>query len=673
MKLDINNYDMIETKKIKSHGKFVPRDVSWLDFNKRVLGCSLKKDIPFNERMNFLGITESNLDEFIGVRFSNSFNNQDIEPYKELLKGIKKFIKYQNETFQILSKELKSKNNIVFTTPNKLNKKEKDKLKEVYEDTIFPLITPIDVSDGKYNITSGMVYISVIVKRNNTDRLVIIPLLNTISRLYQIGDNLLLLEDIIIYFMKNSLFINQEISSTTVFKIIKDSSIILSHDESRFIVDRMIDTLNKRNTSNSLFLELRENTTEDMENLLSAIFKIPNNHIIDNKIIIDYKIFMKEKILGVKNNYKEFDPFQYENYENHYNIFDAINSEDILLHHPYDSYDTVVKFIQHSAIDPNVEVIRQTLYRVSSINSPIVNALCDAARNGKSVVVLVEIKARFDEDNNIKVIEKLKRNGVKVVLGEEYLKTHCKMCIVVRREKDKIRIYSHVGTGNYNEKTGRLYTDLSYFTSKQKIGRDLLTIFSILTGNSKPDESLNKVFYAPVNLRKQLEKCIDREISNIKKNGKGEIFIKVNSLSDIRMVNKLYEAADNGVKIKIICRGACSIIPRKNIEVKSIVGRFLEHSRIYYFKNNKNPEYYISSADLLTRNLDRRVETLISLTESNVVNDIKWIMEVLNADQVNSNILNEKGKWVRVRGGFDSHQWFINHSDEKKRKKKWKK
>jgi len=223
--------------------------------------------------------------------------------------------------------------------------------------------------------------------------------------------------------MKDTLFINQEIVSTGVFKIIKDASVILSHDESRFIVDRMIDTLNMRNTSKALFLELRENTDDEMETLLSSIFKIPNGHIYNKKSIIDYKVLSKDRILDSKNNYKGFEPFKYENYENYYNIFEAINNEDILLHHPYDSYDTVVKFIQHSAMDPNVEVIRQTLYRVSSINSPIVNALCDAARNGKSVVVLVEIKARFDEDNNIKVIEKLQRNGVKVVLGEEYLKT----------------------------------------------------------------------------------------------------------------------------------------------------------------------------------------------------------------------------------------------------------
>lgn len=672
MKLDIDNYNMIETKKTKLHGKFVPRDISWLDFNQRVLSCALKSNIPFNERMNFLGITESNLDEFIGVRFSNAYNNKDEEPYKELLKGIKKFFSYQNSTFQLLIKELKNKHNLNLTTPDKLSKKEKDKLKEVYDEMIFPLITPIDISDGNYNILSGTVCVSAIVKRNGNDRLVIIPLLNNIGRIYQICDNILLLEDIITYFMKDTLFINQEIVSTGVFKIIKDASVILSHDESRFIVDRMIDTLNMRNTSKALFLELRENTDDEMETLLSSIFKIPNGHIYNKKSIIDYKVLSKDRILDSKNNYKGFEPFKYENYENYYNIFDAINNEDILLHHPYDSYDTVVKFIQHSAMDPNVEVIRQTLYRVSSINSPIVNALCDAARNGKSVVVLVEIKARFDEDNNIKVIEKLQRNGVKVVLGEEYLKTHCKMCIVVRREGNKLKIYSHVATGNYNEKTGKLYTDLSYFTSKQKIGRDLLMIFSILTGNNKPDESLNKVFYAPVNLRKKLEKCIDREISLAKKNSKAEIFIKVNSLSDIRMVNKLYEAADAGVKVKIICRGACSIIHRKNLEVTSIVGRFLEHSRIYYFKNGKHPEYYISSADLLTRNLDRRVETLISLTESNVIEDLKWIIEVLNNDQSNSYKLDEKGKWGRIKGDFDSHQWFIDHTDEKKRKKKWK-
>lgn len=672
MKLDIENYEMVESKKIKRIGPFMDRDITWIDFNRRVMGCALKKSIPMNERLNFLGITESNLDEFIGVRFANAYNNQDSVPYKELLKKIKKFMTFQNTSYKIISEEIKEKMNFSFVKPSSLNKKELEKLKEAFDEKIFPLLTPIDATNNNFRIESGVAYVSAIIKRNTSERLIIIPLLSGIDSFCQIENKVLFIEDVILYYMKDEIFINQTIAATGVFKIIKDASVILSHDQNRFIIDRMEETLNRRANAKPLFLEIRDDTDERMSSLLASIFKVPTDHIFDEKKVINYKVFSKEKIFGTNESYKKFESFNYENHENFYSLFDAIDHEDILLHHPYDNYDTVIKFIQHASIDPYVETIKQTLYRVSSINSPIVNALCNAARNGKFVTVLVEIKARFDEDNNIRVIEKLKKAGVNVIFGEEFLKTHCKMCIVTRKVNDKIKVYSHVATGNYNEKTARIYTDLSYFTSKQKIGNDLLLIFNILSGHSRPDEKLNKVYYAPVNLRKQLEKCIDREIALAKKGKKAEIFIKVNSISDIKMVNKIYEAANAGVDVQIICRGICSLVPRKHLKVKSIVGRFLEHSRIYYFRNGKNPEYYISSADLLTRNLDRRVETLISLKDSNVIKDVDWIISVLKADEYNSYEETEKGEWRKVKGDFDAHQWMINYSDNRKYKKGWK-
>jgi polyphosphate kinase len=678
MKLDIDNYEMHDNKKIYNHGPFINRELSWIDFNKRVMSCALKKSIPMNERLNFLGITESNLDEFIGVRFANAFHNKETEPYKDILKGIKKFKKYQNETFECIKSEMEKNYNCIFVTPDKLVKKEKELLEETFKSKIFPLLTPLDITEGNIKLESGMSYIGVILKRSpnayhgDLEKLVVIPLLSSIDPFYQISNKIILLEDIILYYMNDNLFINQTISAKGVFRIIKDASVLLSHDESKFIIDRMEETLNKRSNSNPLFLELREKSDERIEMLLSSIFKVPSDHIYNEKHVINYKVFSKDKIFGKNESYKPFNPFIYENHENYYSLFEAIDNEDILLHHPYDSYETVVKFIQHAAIDPDVITIKQTLYRVSGIDSPIVDALCTAAKYGKFVTVLVEIKARFDENNNIHVIEKLQKAGVNVILGDEFLKTHCKMCIVTKYENGKIKVYSHVATGNYNEKTARIYTDLSYFTSKQKIGKDLLHIFNILSGHSRPDESLDKVYYSPVNLRKKLEKCFDREIIHARKGKKAEVFIKVNSISDIKMVNKIYDAADAGVKVTIICRGVCSLLPRKNLYIKSIVGRFLEHSRIYYFKNGKNSEYYISSADLLTRNLDRRVETLISLKDSNVIDEISWIIEVLKQDQYNSFIEKPDGKWIKANGSFDAHQWMVEYSDIKKQKKSWK-
>ena len=665
----MDEYAMIY-KKEKVKGPFINRELSWIDFNRRVLYCALKKSNPMNERLNFLGITSSNLDEFISVRFANAYYNKNSEPYQKILQNIKKFKEMQNNSFDIIKDDISKKYKYEFTTPQKLNKKEKEKLHYVFTNNIFPLLTPMDISTNNVNIKSGMSYVSALIKRGNRESVTIIPLLSDIDPLYQINNKILFLEDIVLYFMEDKLFINQEIESVGVFRVIKDGSIILSHDESKFIVDRMEDTINKRYNSNPIFLELRKDTDETMESVLSSIFKIPNGHIYKKNNVINYKVFCMDKIFDNDASYEKFSPFIYENYGNYYNIFEALDNEDILLHHPYDSYDTVVKFIEHASKDPDVKSIKQTLYRVSGIDSPIVNALCNASENGKFVTVLVEIKARFDEENNIKVINKLQRSGVNVVLGDEFLKTHCKLCIVTRKTEDgKIRVYSHVGTGNYNEKTARIYTDLSYFTSKQKTGKDLLYVFNILTGHSKPDDKLDKVYYSPVNLRKQLEKCIDKEIDYAKKGKKTEIFIKVNSISDVKMVNKIYEAANAGVQVNIICRGVCSLVPRKNLKIKSIVGRFLEHSRIYYFKHSG---YYISSADLLTRNLDRRVETLISLKESNVIRQLKWIMEVLKQDKVNSFIATQDGKWKHMKGDFDAHDWMISYSDIKKRKKGWK-
>lgn len=671
MKLNIDEYSMELGKIDKLKGKFVNRDLSWIKFNERVLACALKSKTPMNERLNFLGITESNLDEFISVRFANAYHDKKKEPYKELLKKIKEFKDEQNKGFISLTTYMKKNYGYEIVLPENLNKKEKDKLSEVFETSIFPLLTPIDICSNDINISSGVNHIAIISKRTGKEKVSIIPVIKSLEPIYVIGKKILLIEDIILYFLSSKIFINQEICSTGVFKIIKDASIILSHDDSKFIVDRMNDTINKRNNAKPIFMMMRKNKDERVESILSSLFKVPSSHIYTSNIVNDYKVFSRCKIFD-NEDFNKFEPFIYENYDNYYNIFDAIDHEDILLHHPYDSYYTVIKFLEHAANDPDVETIKQTLYRVSGIDSPIVNALCTAAKHGKFVTVLVEIKARFDEENNIMLIDKLKKSGVHVILGDEFLKTHCKLCIVTKRVNDEIKVYSHVATGNYNEKTAKIYTDLSYLTSKQKIGIDLLQIFNILSGHSRPDESLDKVYYAPINLRKKLKSCIDREIENVKKGKSGEIFIKVNSISDVDMVNKLYEAAKAGVKVSIICRGICSIIPIKNMKVKSIVGRFLEHSRIYYFKNGKSPEYYISSADLLTRNLDRRVETLISLKDSNVIKQISWIRSVLEEDEANSFILKENGKWEQMEGTFDAHQWMIEYSDIKKQKKSWK-
>lgn len=661
MKLNLDDYTMEHKKKIKTNGPFINRELSWVDFNERVLYYTRDKSVPLNERLKFLGITDSNLNEFISVRFSYAKKNKDVEPYKELLRKIKNFIELQGASYDLLKYDMKTKGYEI-TKMSKLDKKEIRKLEKVFTNEIFPILTPISMgtTNNGIRVENGQLCIACLLEEGSHTVLNIIPISSKLDQFIVIDNKkIILIEDLIEYFI-SSIFINKKIISKTSFKIIKDQDVELSHDTSRFILDRMMQTLTNRSLSKPIFMTIDKKANASLKDLIVNTLQIPKNCVMESKVV-DYTRFMSS-ILPALHSYR---PFQanglQDGNEIHYSIFNMLKSEDILLHHPYDDYNTVVKFIEHAAYDPDVLAIKQTLYRVSSYDSPIINALCNAAKNGKHVAVLIEIKARFDELNNIKLISKLKEAGVIVILGLEHLKTHCKMCLVIRDEEGKKKIYSHIGTGNYNEKTSKIYTDLSYFTSKQKIGMDLLNVFNIISGNSAPDEKLQKIAYSPVTLRKTLIKCINREIEHVKKKKKAEIFIKVNSLSDPIMVNKLYEAADAGVEVYIICRGVCSIVPRDNLYVKSIVGRFLEHSRIYYFKNNKSSEYFISSADLLTRNLDKRVETLVSVKDSNVTKKLDWIIKVMKKDERNSFVMRKNGTFSKEKGTFDSHEYMIKN------------
>lgn len=675
MKIDLNTYSVESKDQIKVDGVFINRELSWISFDHRVLYYAANRNVPINERFNFLGISDNNLNEFIAVRFSYAYHNKKIEPYREILKEIKKLKRRQATVFDALRKSIEK--DYKFTRVKSLTQKERAKVYDWYKENVFPLLTPINLSrDGIYEaILTAQLCIGVMIRTHEGRfQINVIPIPNSLNGLYYIGKKILLIEDIIQEFLGETIFINKKIDKTCSFKLIRDCDISIDHSSTKFMIDKMQDVITRRNQSHPIFVQITQPKSDDEDDMilsLCGIFDINENHVYaSNDETIDYCRFMKPVVSGKNTSYEPFKSVEYANVANYDSLLDALrDGNDILLHHPYDSFNTVVKFIEHAAVDPNVLDIKQTLYRVSSNDSPIVNALCKAAENGKRVTVLIEVKARFDEMNNIRLVDKLRNSGVYVLLSFENLKTHAKMCIIIRREDDKLRIYSHVATGNYNEKTAELYTDLSYLTSKRKIGEDLIYIFNILSGNSVPDNKLQKISYAPINLRTAIEDKIEKEIQAAKKGKQAEIFMKLNSLSDKRMVNKLYNAAKKGVKIYILCRGVCSIVPRKNIYVKSIVGRFLEHSRIYYFKNS---DVCISSADLLTRNLDKRVEILISLKDSNVVKQVKWIIDVLKRDRKNSFVMQPNGNYVHMDGAFDAHQWFIEHTDTMKRKKKWK-
>lgn len=638
--------------------EFIQRELSWIDFNRRVLACALRPETPLDERFKFLAITSSNLDEFISVRYASVLDEADKETQKNVLNAIHRFIDKQYEAYGILKEEARSYG--VILGKRKLPKSTEAKLEKMFDEDIFPVLTPISIgsTNDVPNLISGQSYIVVTVRDENEEIINLIPIISNIKKMYFIDGYEVMIEDIIMRYLKK-LFVNKDIDSAGFFRVIKDANIVLNHDRNKFILDRMNETLMKRKFSKPIFMMASETIPKRIRNILLGLMDLPKSHVYTGDIT-DLSRFMTPLIGNPDLSYPKFEAPQYEVVGEKFSLFSELNERDILLHHPYDSYDTVVKFIQHAATDPEVLAIKMTLYRVSSENSPIVNALVKAAEKGKQVSVLVEIKARFDEYRNISLIDKLKYAGVNVIMGIEELKTHCKMCVVVRKEDDGVKIYSHLATGNYNEKTAKIYTDISYLTSKQKIGYDLLNIFNIISGVSRPDEKLQRVFYAPVNLRSKLVKLIDREIAITKSGKKAEIFIKVNSISDEPVVEKLYEAADAGVNITIICRGVCSIVPRKHLRIKSIVGRFLEHSRIYYFRNRKDSEYFISSADLLTRNLDKRVEIMVSLKDSNVIQKMRHIIDVLISDTYNSFYMDEDGDFYMANGDFDAHQYFID-------------
>lgn len=644
---------------------FIERDISWLSFNRRVLFQTMRLGVTsLIERMKFLGITSSNLDEFLMVRVSDaSFNN--IELYRKLWKDVKAFKRAQEKIFDTHIKELSNDHNTILSKYKDLSDAHKDEVKDIFK-TIYPLLVPLIHNT---NIEFPLIHSKelCILVSFDSGEIGMIPI-GRIPRMYRLSDSgkkkvYITSEEIIYPFIQKELFVDTNIKYKTTFRILREASITVDADTNTFIVDRMKNVLRLRETSKPIIMEIGDKSIPNntLVQLCDAL-EIEKSKVYKANTILDYR-FLIGKPFAIDGNYEEFTEYIPKKLLKRMDMFEAIDREDIILHHPFDSFEPVVRFISDAADDPDVVSIRQTLYRVSSESSPIIEALCRASARGKDVNVLLEIKARFDEEQNIYLIDKLKESGCKVICGIEEYKTHAKFALVVKKKKKGgFKCYAHVGTGNYNDKTSSVYTDLSLFTQDNKICTDLITVFNILSGKSNPVDKVEKIKFAPFNIRSSIYRLIDREIKNVKKGGKGMVIIKVNSISDEEMVNKIYEASEAGVKFNIICRGICSIKPiNKNIMIKSIVGRFLEHSRVYYFYNNSNHELYISSADLLTRNLDRRVEIMVPVTSKKCKNQVYRILSTYLLDEVNSFIMSKNGKFYSPKNkGIDSHQTFID-------------
>ncbi|MMZ42110.1 Polyphosphate kinase [compost metagenome] len=665
----VDSYNVKKYSRFSRPELYTNRELSWLQFNWRVLHHAIRKDVPLLERFNFLGITASNLDEFIMVRFSSVINKvmrDDMTPdlsgmlpheeYLEILSKIKHFKGLQNDGYVKLWNKIK-KHGVELVKVNDLNKSEKEQVHRIFTRQIYPLLTPITFDSTKAFpiIKSGQLCTIVCLEDDinpNLNVLSIIPIDPSMKRIYEVKTKegvkkLILLEDIIRYHL-DKVFVNKKIVYTGEMRILREADIEIDRNRSIYIVDRMRQTLRRRELSRPIFMDVDQRMPKHMIRLLTKIFDIDKNHVFKAAHNIDMT-FLKNLPIDIPQlRYKSFRSQHQDEMVGEVDMFTAMDSGDIILHHPYDSFDPVIKFLEHAAEDKEVRAIKQTLYRVSSSDSPIVEALCRAAKKGKQVSVLLEIKARFDEGRNISLIEKMETAGCKLIYGAEDLKTHCKFILVVRETPKGLKEYCHVGTGNYNEKSASVYTDLSYFTCNTKICDDLIAIFNILSGFSEPKDTINKVFYAPYNIRTKLYAMIDREKELARKGKPASIILKLNSLSDKGIIERLYEAANEGVRISIICRGICSMKSiHKNISIRSIVGRYLEHSRIYYFHNNGKVDLFISSADMLSRNLDRRVELMVPIVDNEVKDHIMNILGAYFKDTHNTYFMNSLGEYIR--------------------------
>ncbi len=680
---------MNRSKNEVEESKFFNRELSWLQFNSRVLQLAEDENIPLLERVNYLSIFESNLDEFYMVRVSglleqeeNGVNKKSIDgltPTEQLSEISKVVQKLRTKAGRLLLDNIipdLNKNNINLVPFEELTILEKKHLDHYFHEKIFPLCTPV------------LLYPSVSIPFISNRCLSIIAMLGTEEK-YQlarikvptsvprfiptsVSNRCVLIENLICNHLK-SFFIDIPILNHSYFRVIRDADIELRETEACDLIEAMEQTLYMRRFGDPVMLEVSSNMPQAIVDKLCQLLKLDKEDVIIAPEILGLKSFSELAALDRPDlKFQKFNSEEPTCSLNTEQFFNIIKNKDILVHHPYQSFEIVENFVHSAKDDPKVLGIKQTLYRVGK-NSPILNSLLDAAKLNKQVAVLMEIKARFDESNNIDSARALERAGAHVTYGFENLKTHCKLCLIVRKEKDIIQSYVHIGTGNYNSSTAKIYTDMGIFTSDKDIVQDVLELFNYLTGFSQ-HPNFRKLLVSPSTLRSKISEKIRHEIYNASKGRKAYIAIKVNSLVDKDIIKLLYKASKNGVKVDLIVRGICCLKPgvkdlSENIRVVSIIGRFLEHSRMYYFHNNNNPDVYIGSADIMSRNLDRRIEVLTPIQNKDIIARIKveCIDKYMN-DNTNAWELKSDGTYVRKKPSenietFAIQEYYINYPD----------
>ncbi len=637
---------------------YINRELSWLEFNYRVLEEALDKTNPILERFKFLAITASNMDEFFMVRVAGLTEQHEAGrnrpdpaglPPKDQLKAISEAVHdMMSQQYNCLNRQLMpqlEQNGIQIVKYKDLTDEEADYVKTYFRTTLFPIITPMAIDQSRpFPLVAGKSLNFIVeIGGESEEFFAFVQVPGVVSRIFRLpsGNRYILLEDIIRKHI-GKLFKGYDVLNCACFRIIRNGDLEFDEEDAHDLLSEIEESVKQRRRGQPVRLEVEKDISDKSFNFLKKELHADNESIYRVNGPLDLTVCFA--IAGVEAPAELSDapmpPIPRPEFEDR-NIFDVIREGDILLHHPYDSFDAVVDFVKQAASDPNVLAIKQTLYRVSG-NSPIIHALIQAAENGKQVTVLVELKARFDEENNIIWARTLEKAGCHVIYGLVGLKTHCKLCLVVRQEEDGIRRYVHLGTGNYNDKTAKTYTDLGLMTAKESYGRDVSALFNVLTGYSKETDH-SRIAVAPTGLRQMFASAIKRETENAKKGRPAKIIAKMNSLVDVKIIDLLYEASQAGVKITLIVRGICCLrsgVPgvSDNITVISIVGRFLEHSRIYYFENAGSPTIWLASADWMPRNLDRRVEVAFEISDDKLCEKIKKILNITLKDSVKTRI-----------------------------------
>lgn len=705
---------------------FYNRELSWLLFNRRVLEEAKDSSLPLFDCLKFLSITSSNLDEFFMIRVASlkdmvqvKYNKKDISGMTpaEQLAAINErthlFVKDQYDIFnRSLIPALEKEGVHVLSHYENLSEKQSKYVDRYFTDEVYPVLTPMAVDSSRpfplirnktLNIGAILrmkkdkaaggqfrdLYLSHGNKKkgadsNDTD-FATVQVPSVLPRFVEIpseqkGEKTFILLEQIIEKNIGKLFVNYEIESVFPYRIMRNADLSIEEDEAADLLIEIERQLKKRQWGQAIRLEVEAGMDKRLLKKLRQELKIKEEDIFKINGPLDLTFLMK---LSGLEGYDKLrtpkytpQPAKWLNGEDH--LFDQIRDHDVLLHHPYETFDPVVDFVKQASKDPNVLAIKQTLYRVSS-HSPIIASLAAAAENGKQVTVLVELKARFDEENNIIWARKLEQAGCHVIYGLVGLKTHSKITLVVRKEEDGIRRYVHLGTGNYNDSTAKLYTDMGLLTCRKAIGEDATAVFNMLSGYSEP-AFWNKLAIAPIRLRDRFTQLINREKEFAKKGKKAFIRAKMNSLCDAGIISSLYEAAAAGVKIELVVRGICCLktgMPgiSENITVRSIVGDFLEHSRIFHFYNNGFEEVYMGSADWMPRNLDKRVEILFPVEDDALKAEVIHILDIQLADNEKARILQKNGTYRRAaKGGhakLNSQKYFCEEAKraQKERKK----